>query len=257
MKTKKKKLLGCVLYRGPSMFDGQPIVAIATFNSNNRKTGDMVQTWILRADLHPVAALQSHADDSICGDCVHRGDALLRGRSCYVNVGQAPAAVWQGDQRRIYPDFTPEIGARYLVGRTIRLGAYGDPAAVPGSVWRDLFLAAKTTRWTGYTHQWRRRPDLRDLCMASCDSIAEAAEAIADGWRPFVVLSGSAADALPMRTIPCPASAQNPRTTCDRCALCAGSSSRTARAPAITIEAHGSGAVHIAHRALAAAFYRG
>lgn len=255
MVTKKKntKLRGCVLYRGPSAIDGAPIVVVATFDSDNRKTGNMVQIWIQRSDVHPVAAIRSGADRAICGDCVHRGNGIDGGgRSCYVNVGQAPATVWQGDQRGIYPELTTDIAQRYLVGRPIRLGSYGDPAAVPEEVWRNLFRVARTTRWTGYTHQWRKRPDLKDLCMASCDSIAEAAEAIANGWRPFVVLSGSSdASALPMRTIPCPASAENPRTTCDRCTLCAGSSERTARAPAITIQAHGSGAVYIAKRAQA------
>ena len=38
---------GYVLHEGPSPFDGQPIVSIATLHSSNRKTGDMVQTWIL------------------------------------------------------------------------------------------------------------------------------------------------------------------------------------------------------------------
>ena len=37
---------GYVLHEGPSPFDGQPIVSIATLHSSNRKTGDMVQTWI-------------------------------------------------------------------------------------------------------------------------------------------------------------------------------------------------------------------
>ena len=34
---------GYVLHEGPSPFDGQPIVSIATLHSSNRKTGDMVQ----------------------------------------------------------------------------------------------------------------------------------------------------------------------------------------------------------------------
>ena len=47
---------GYVLHEGPSPFDGQPIVSIATLHSSNRKTGDMVQTWILPRDLHPLDA---------------------------------------------------------------------------------------------------------------------------------------------------------------------------------------------------------
>lgn len=36
-----------IIYRGPSLIDGQPIVAIAIAKSRNTKTGDMVQTYIL------------------------------------------------------------------------------------------------------------------------------------------------------------------------------------------------------------------
>ena len=51
---------GYVLHEGPSPFDGQPIVSIATLHSSNRNTGDMVQTWILPRDLHPLDAVKTH-----------------------------------------------------------------------------------------------------------------------------------------------------------------------------------------------------
>ena len=63
---------GFVFYDGPSLIDGAPIVAIAVLESENGKTGDMVQTYILRADVDPVSALRTGEDASICGDCVHR-----------------------------------------------------------------------------------------------------------------------------------------------------------------------------------------
>jgi hypothetical protein len=47
---------GLVLWRGASLLDGAPIVAIVTglaAGSSNRKTGDMLQTWILREDMAP------------------------------------------------------------------------------------------------------------------------------------------------------------------------------------------------------------
>ena len=65
---------GIVFYRGPSQIDGKPIVAVATLKSNNRKTGDMIQTWILRSMMSPIRALATGGDRSICGDCFHRGD---------------------------------------------------------------------------------------------------------------------------------------------------------------------------------------
>ena len=39
---------GYVIYKGPSLLDGAPIVVIAVIGSGNTKTGDMVQTYILR-----------------------------------------------------------------------------------------------------------------------------------------------------------------------------------------------------------------
>ena len=58
-KSTKRNYNGVVLYDGPSLIDGAPIVAIATgliWPSLNRKTGDMVHVWIMRADLPPVEA---------------------------------------------------------------------------------------------------------------------------------------------------------------------------------------------------------
>jgi hypothetical protein len=39
---------GYEVWRGPSAIDGAPIVVIATVRSNNRKTGAMLQSWIIR-----------------------------------------------------------------------------------------------------------------------------------------------------------------------------------------------------------------
>jgi len=88
---------GMVIYRGPSQIDGAPIIAIATGlakGSRNAKTGGgLIQTWIIREDVSPADAVHSGADASVCGACPHRGEIVDRrnkGRSCYVNVFQAP-----------------------------------------------------------------------------------------------------------------------------------------------------------------------
>src|SRR5271154_1354735 len=95
---------GVILYQGPSLIDGAPIVAIAIAGkSSNRKTGNMVQTYILRSDLEPTAAIKQGLDVSICGDCRHRGDGTGKGRTCYVNVGQGPLGVYRAFKRGRYP----------------------------------------------------------------------------------------------------------------------------------------------------------
>ena len=229
------KPTGYVVYRGPSQIDGAPIVVIVlTGQSTNRKTGAMVQTYILRSDVAPIAAVRQGADASICGDCKHRGDGTGKGRTCYVNLGHGPTGVFKAFERGRYPTVfgsgIADLGAR----RQVRLGTYGDPAAVPESVWRALLKDA--AGWTGYSHQWRSRPSLRDLVMASVDSPAEHAEAVGAGWRTFRVRT--AAQPLKTGEIACPASEEmGKRTTCFTCGLCKGASSP---AKTIAIIAHGA-----------------
>ena len=69
------KFTGIILYEGPSVIDGGPIVVIANriaHASGNEKTGAMVQTFIIRRDMRPLQALATGADQSICGTCIHR-----------------------------------------------------------------------------------------------------------------------------------------------------------------------------------------
>ena len=231
-----------VIYRGPSMIDGAPIVVVATGlgkASTNSKTGDIVQTWIIREDINPNEAVNSGADASICGDCPHRGEVVNGknvGRSCYVTVFQAPLSVWKSYRRGIYPGLTVAEAAEAMAGKTVRLGAYGDPAAVPMRVWNGAL--AKVVAVTGYTHQWRDFPALKAFAMASCDSVADYLEAKAAGWRTFRVRA--AGEALQgRREVACPASAEmGAKTTCALCKACGGASSK-ARVD-IAILAHGA-----------------
>ena len=87
---------GYIVYDGPSMLDGKPIVVIvcALERSRNVKTGHMVQTYIIRKDMHPVEAVNSGEDASICGTCVHRKDTVTGRRSCYVTLAHGPSHVW-------------------------------------------------------------------------------------------------------------------------------------------------------------------
>jgi len=144
---------GIVVYEGPSALNGAPIVAIATNlkrPSANQKTGPVVQVWILPADVRPHVAVKSGADAAVCGDCKHRPS--LEG-TCYVPTFRAPGAVHAAFLRGSYARPTPSEARALLAGRVVRLGAWGDPVAVPLVVWRALLRDVKG--WTGYTHQWR------------------------------------------------------------------------------------------------------
>ena len=65
-----------IIYRGASMIDGSPIVVVAIAKSGNRKTGNMVQTYILNDNgKNPLENSKSGDDFAICGNCPHRGEA--------------------------------------------------------------------------------------------------------------------------------------------------------------------------------------
>jgi hypothetical protein len=237
-------MAGFVFYRGPSPIDGAPIVAIATLDSRNSKTGDMVQTWILREDISPLVAIQSGADRSICGNCVHRGD-VDQERTCYVDAARAPSMVFDAYHRGQYIDLSedPDTIAMLMRDRIVRMGAYGDPAMVPIKQWRML-LAGSAGR-TGYTHAWRRMwsQALKPYVMASVDSVKEQDIARAMGWRTFRVRTET--EGLQVNEFACPASPEGGlRKQCITCKACDGAD-RAGKASAAII-VHGSMAKYFA-----------
>lgn len=213
---------------------GEPIVAVLSGlgrRSHNPKTGDMVQLWILAADMAPHVATRTGADEAICGSCPRR-PAVAKSNGltpCYIarRAFQAPRSVWQSTKLR-GPNL-PRALSR-LRGRALRFGAYGDPAALPADLVAKLAEAAGS--WTGYTHSWRDRPDLAAWLMASADSTTDAAEAEASGWRYF--RADEDRDAAPSADeVQCPAAAG--RATCATCGLCRGNASG---AKSVWIAAH-------------------
>ena len=233
-----------ILYHGPSMIDGEEIVAILTNSSANAKTGGMAQLWILRADAPPQAASRDGRDVSICGDCPHRYNPATGKRTCYVTVFQAPRSVWAKFTRGGYARATDHASrADAGEGLTIRLGAYGDPAAVPARVWTQLLERA--AGWTGYTHQWAHRDPLvranaaalRPYVMASADSETDYRAALRAGWRTFRVRT--AAQSLLGTERVCPASAEaGHKVQCAACQVCSGTAGRGHSS--IAIIAHGA-----------------
>lgn len=240
-------MAGTIIYRGPSMLNGDPIIAIAIGKSGNTKTGNMVQTYIIRDDMDPLAANKSGADAAVCGSCPHRGTPnedpkrkLAKDRVCYVNMGQGPLIVWKSLQRGIYPTATGHDAIAAIGrGRMVRIGTYGDGAAVPGYVWQSLLSEAKGH--TAYSHQSADPKAAFDaqMFMVSADSHEAALDAWAMDQRTFRVI-GHTDDMVASQEVLCPASEEaGRRTTCDSCGLCGGSS---VHAKSIAIVVHGNGA---------------
>jgi hypothetical protein len=216
---------GYIAYNGPSQLDGAPIKAIVTGTkrpSDNPKTGDMLQLWIMPVNSKPSDAVKNDDDASVCGLCPHRPTLAKQNNvaPCYVQTYQHNS-IYKAD----YP------GSALSRNVPIRLGAWGDPAALPFETVAPLVGNGHT----GYTHQWRTcDPRFKTLLMASVDNDAEAVQAQSMGWRTFRVKT--AGESLRDNEIACPASKESgKRTTCADCRLCAGTSKN---AKNIAIVAH-------------------
>jgi hypothetical protein len=233
-----------VLYRGPSLLDGAPIVVVAIVSNRNRKTGPMIQTYIQRSDVTPVTASRLGLDASNCGACSLRGRArpdATRGQSaereCYVLLGQGPTGIHKGLAKGIYPEAQDAAHIAALGrGRLVRIGTYGDGAAAPAWIWQALLSEAKAH--TAYSHQFDVDGASADaaLYMQSAGSEAEARAAWAKGRRTFRVIQ-SLDQIVKGSEIVCPASKEaGARVQCAECRLCGGAN---VKGKSIAIVDHG------------------
>lgn len=221
-----KKANGYIIFEGKSQLNGENIVAIVTMSSKNIKTGDMASMWILNADMAPTKASKEGKDASVCGDCKHRA---VNNGACYVTLHHAPLAVYKAYKRGNYPAVSD---MSIFEGMKVRFGAYGDPSAIPTQILASIKAVVKNN--TSYTHQWKQGDKvLKQVSMASVDSVEEQKQAVAEGWRTFRV-TADLSD-IQANEIICPNTTKN--IQCADCGLCAGNS---VGAKNIVIEVHGA-----------------
>ena len=220
-----------VVWEGSSLIDGSPIVIILTGFVNhtlNRKTGRLLQSWILQKNVVPTEAAKRGLDRGICGDCPMK---LSRLGSCYVNLA-VTNNIYRKYESGAYPYFSKneiEVLKRYRY--PIRIGSYGDPTAVPFDVWEPIILASG--KHTGYTHNWLKCNEFwKQYLMASVQSLAEARVAQNKGWRTFRIITPDAP--LSDNEILC-RHTEDDRMQCETCLLCDGKSSK----PNIADKVHG------------------
>lgn len=120
-------------------------------------------------------------------------------------------------------DEIPEIDAKIhmqIVGlcenKYVRFGTYGEPSLMPIALVENIVKGAKT--WTGYTHQWSKKPEYAPYFMASTHTEDEERIASLIGYRSFVASPIS----IP-KFISCPASEEMGfKSNCSKCGLCSG-----------------------------------
>lgn len=204
--------------KGYILWESRDVVSIVTLETSNRKTGNMAQVWFLVKNQNPVEVLKTGRDaQTICKGCV-----LASGNGCYVNVGQAPLAIWKAYHRGIYSKLDPVDYPTVFANRKVRFGAYGNPSLLPVSVIKAIAEASKG--WTGYFHDWALMTDTEaklygQYLMASTDTEDSRCEAESKGLRYFHV-SG----VQPEGTRECLADTRD--LECQECLLCQGNSKK-------------------------------
>lgn len=219
---------GMIVYDGPSKIDGRPIVGVVIHHSDNRKTGDMAQLYILVKGVAPFEAGLQGKDESVCGSCPMRHSL---GGACYVNLLHGPRMVWGAYKRGLYSKNLTLKSQKSFRRQPLRLGAYGDPAALPYGVVSKL--CRMFAGHTGYSHQWRTCDQrFKDLVMASCETTKDREAAHAKGWRTFRAVSNYSEMEAGERV--CANDSHD--TQCADCMACHGKGGRAD----IVIEVHGS-----------------
>jgi hypothetical protein len=107
--------------------------------------------------------------------------------------------------------------------RYVRFGTYGEPSLMPMDLLERICKYCKN--WTGYTHQWSKKPEYAPYFMASTHTEDEERIANLIGYRSFV------ASPTPIsKFISCPASAEMGfRSSCSKCGLCSGTKGKGAK----------------------------
>ena len=206
--------------------ENEKTVVIATFGSNNRKIGDMVQVWILERDKSPVESVRTGTDaETVC-----RGCPFASGQGCYVTVGQAPLSIWKAYKRGSYG----KVNWEAFNGKAVRFGAYGNPSLIPLAIVKRI--AARAEKWTGYFHDWKEmrantRAAYGRYFMASTETENSRQLAIEKNLRFFHVSPDKPENALECL-------AETLGISCADCGLCDGNNKPNARS--IWINPHGS-----------------
>lgn len=215
------------------IYQSKTIIAIATSESVNAKTGSGVQIWILDARMHPVESRRGgHDAENQCKGC-----PLASENGCYVNANPL-SAIWRKYTAGGYSMLrlgSPEFDSLFA-GQYVRFGAYGNPSALP--ILLIEYIAGLASRFTGYFHDWHQMPASKAraygrFLMASCET-SNWQQAQALGLRTFTTCS----DPVDIKGAGMECLADAKGMQCKECGLCDGTA-RARKLPSVWIRVHG------------------
>ena len=190
-------------------------------------------------------------DESACGRCKHRPKKGQKQNTCYV-TGREMRAIyesWLNGNYVPWQEFAPSFEQALAwagEGRTVRLGAYGDPVVMGHDAIVSLLSSA--VDWMGYSHQWELEEFqwAKDYVMASADTPDEMAKAVLElGWRPYTPHSPDMSTqealtkvrSLGLKVLQCPTA----KVSCSQCPIkCNGAGSAATTKHAVITKAHGA-----------------
>jgi len=223
--TKATKRPSALVVTYPSFY----LVFTALSGSSNRKTGDMVQTYLLDRE---TLTSEPKVFGAKCVEC-----PMVN--KCYVSrdkmsVRKALARLL-GEERTSYAHATLDQVLPLLSGRKVRLGTYGDPSALPLDDLKAIVSACEGH--TGYTHFWASiDTEYSAHLMASVEDATGELLAQGLGYRTFRVITKEDTErSVSSVAVECLNTSSG--LTCAECLLCSGTEGK-GRKVSIWIDEH-------------------
>lgn len=215
-----------------------------TAGTKNRKTGNVPTAYV------------GESVEEAWASC--EGCALRDSKRCYAWNGTVAAGFWNilRGAKKSPAKYTFGNAMAALNGaRMVRVGALGDPSRVNHRTLRSnaRYVRKRGMAFVGYTHHHReaRNANLKDLLMASCETIEQADEAVSRGWRATTIVSWDFKGKRFItpagnQALVCPAQTTT-NITCNDCRLC--DASRDTPFKVIAFKDHGPQTRHLIRKA--------
>lgn len=168
-------------------------------------------------------------DGSVCFDCPFSANQNDKIGLCYThksNQFKGFLSMLKSIGREFGSfDSIPELSESIIddivaisVNKYVRFGTYGEPSIHPIQLVERVTSVAKN--WTGYTHQWFKKPEFAKWFMASVhNTVQEQTARNKFGFRSFIAVKDNAN----INATKCPASEEMGfKSNCSKCGLCSG-----------------------------------